>query len=139
MKNKILLLVFIAFAIVLAFSFTPNEIENSYFINYKNKLNSFEKEEAELIAQINESDLSSTSKIEQVKSKILSVRTQFKGLDFWFRYLDPLAHKKINGPLPVEWETEVFEKYEKPYKREGAGYTLALQYLEEENLDKILY
>jgi cytochrome c peroxidase len=136
MKNKILLLVFIAFAIVIAFSFTPNEIENSYFINYKNKLNSFEKEEAELIAQINESDLSSTSKIEQVKSKILSVRTQFKGLDFWFRYLDPLSHKKINGPLPVEWETEVFEKHEKPYKREGAGYTLALQYIEEEKLDK---
>jgi cytochrome c peroxidase len=80
--------------------------------------------------------LSSKKKIEEIKSKILSVRTKFKGLDFWFRYLDPLAHKKINGPLPVEWETEVFEKHEKPYKREGAGYTLALQYLEEENLDK---
>lgn len=136
MKNKILLFIFIAFAMVIAFSFSSDEIENAYFLNYKNKLNSFEKVEAELVAQINESDLSSTKKIEEIKSKILSVRTKFKGLDFWFRYLDPLAHKKMNGPLPVEWETEVFEKHEKPYKREGAGYTLALQYLEEENLDK---
>jgi cytochrome c peroxidase len=136
MKNKILLFIFIAFAMVIAFSFSSVENENSYFLNYKNKLNSFEKVEVELINQINETDLSSTKKIEEIKSKILSVRTKFKGLDFWFRYLDPLAHKKLNGPLPVEWETEVFEKQEKPYRREGAGYTLALQYLEEENLDK---
>ena len=121
---------------VIAFSFNSGEIENPYFLNYKNKLNSFEKLESELVAQINESDLTSTKKIEEVKSKILSVRTKFKGLDFWFRYLDPLAHKKINGPLPIEWETEVFEKHEKPYRREGAGYTLALQYLEAENIDK---
>ncbi len=136
MKNKILLFIFIAFVISIAFSFAPSESENAYFLNYKNKLNSFEKVETELIAKIKESDLSSTSKIEQIKNEIFNVRTHFKGLDFWFRYLDPLAHKKINGPLPVEWETEVFEKYEKPYKREGAGYTLALQYLEEDHLDK---
>jgi len=37
-------------------------------------------------------------------------RLKLKGIDFWLRYLDPIAYKKINGPLPVEWETEVFEK-----------------------------
>ncbi len=57
-------------------------------------------------------------------------------MDFWFRYLEPTAYKKINGPLPVEWETEVFEKFEKPYKREGAGLTLAALYIEEKNFTK---
>jgi cytochrome c peroxidase len=36
----------------------------------------------------------------------------------------------------VEWETEVFEKFEKPYKREGAGLTLAELYLEEQTVKK---
>jgi cytochrome c peroxidase len=57
-------------------------------------------------------------------------------MDLWFRYLEPVAYKKINGPLPVEWETEVFEKFEKPYKREGAGLTLAALYLDEEKIEK---
>ena len=50
-------------------------------------------------------------------------------------------YKKINGPLPVEWETEVFEKFEKPYKRNGAGLTLAELYLEEKvkNKDSLLH
>lgn len=47
-----------------------------------------------------------------------------------------LHNKKVNGPLPVEWETEVFEKFESPYKREGAELSLAELYLEEENLNK---
>jgi cytochrome c peroxidase len=46
-----------------------------------------------------------------------------KAIDFWLRYIEPTLYKKINGPLPVEWETEVFEKYEKPYRREGDGFT----------------
>ena len=36
----------------------------------------------------------------------------------------------------MEWETEVFEKFEAPYKREGAGLTLAALYLEEEDIKK---
>src|SRR5690606_21123046 len=52
------------------------------------------------------------------------------------RYFEPVAYRKLNGPLPVEWETEVFEKFEPPYKRTGAGLTLAEQYLDEENLVK---
>jgi len=63
-------------------------------------------------------------------------RLKLKGIDFWLRYLDPIAYKKINGPLPVEWETEVFEKWEKPYKRDGAGLTLAELYLEEDDINR---
>lgn len=64
------------------------------------------------------------------------LRLKIKNLDFWMRYLEPISYKKINGPLPVEWETEVFEKYEKPYRREGAGLTLAEQLLEDEQYQK---
>lgn len=59
-----------------------------------------------------------------------------KAADFWLRYLEPIAYKQLNGPLPVEWETEVFEKFEKPYKREGAGLTLAEITLIEEGCQK---
>jgi cytochrome c peroxidase len=36
----------------------------------------------------------------------------------------------------VEWENEVFEKYEKPYKREGAGLALAELYLKADHFSK---
>ena len=59
------------------------------------------------------------------------LRIELNKNDFWLRYLEPISYKKINGPLPIEWETEVFEKHEKPYKREGAGLTLSENSIEE--------
>ena len=50
-------------------------------------------------------------------------RLSLKTVDFILRYANPLAHKGVNGPLPVEWEVEVFEKWEAPYKRIGNGLT----------------
>lgn len=136
MKKKIAALLLSALVACIFISFTKTNENQAYIINYKNKLALFEQNEVELIDLINKQNSFNNANVEVVKDKILQVRKKFKGLDFWFRYLAPLAQKKINGPLPVEWETEVFEKYEKPYKREGAGFTLALQYLEEENIDK---
>ena len=105
-------------------------------MNYHQKLDNFKSQQIDLVKFIKENDLSTSDGISKVREHILQTRNQLKGLDFWFRYLDPVAYKKINGPLPVEWETEVFEKWEKPYKRIGAGYTLALSYLDEESIDK---
>lgn len=68
-----------------------------------------------------------------LREDIESARRQMKAADIWLRYLDPLTYKQVNSPLPVEWETEVFEKFEKPYKRDGAGLTLAELYLDEKN------
>ena len=65
------------------------------------------------------------------EKEIHSLRIELKNMDFWLRYFEPLAYKKLNGPLPVEYETEVFEKFEKPYKRIGGGLTLAEIALEE--------
>lgn len=56
-------------------------------------------------------------------------------MDFWLRYLEPVAYRKLNAPLPVEWETEVFEKFEAPYRRSGAGLTLLQLYLDEGGTD----
>ncbi len=53
-----------------------------------------------------------------------SARMKLKAIDPMLRYLDPVAYKLVNGPLPVEWETEVFEKWEPPYQRIGGGLTL---------------
>lgn len=74
--------------------------------------------------------------MKKVREAIELSRHAMKDMDVWLRYLEPQAYRKINGPLPVEWETEVFEKFEKPYKREGAGLALALLYLEEPKIDK---
>ena len=81
-------------------------------------------------------DFQSPKDIEATKEQINLARTDMKRMDFWLRYLEPVAYKTINGPLPVEWETEVFEKYERPYRREGAGLTLAALYLEEPGIKK---
>lgn len=68
-----------------------------------------------------------------LREKLHTLRNGLKSCDFWLRYYEQLLYKKVNAPLPVEWETEVFEKFEKPYKREGAGLILAELYLDEDN------
>lgn len=61
------------------------------------------------------------------EAELNDCRRLVKAADFWLRYFEPLAYKKINGPLPVEWETEVFEKFERPYRRIGGGLSLAAE------------
>ncbi len=58
------------------------------------------------------------------EAQLGSARMKLKAIDPMLRYLDPISYKLLNGPLPVEWETEVFEKWEPPYKRIGGGLTL---------------
>lgn len=86
----------------------------------------------EVYVTIEHADLSASDSQEQVLAQVNAARTALKRTDFWTRYLEPLAYRSINGPLPVEWETEVFEKFEKPYRREGAGLTLAALHLDED-------
>src|SRR5690606_19487868 len=100
--------------------------------HYTNKLNDFKSRQQALLEQVDNSKLDSEADIDKIKLAISEARKDMKAVDFWLRYLEPTVYKQVNGPLPVEWETEVFEKYEKPYKREGAGLTLAYLYLEEE-------
>lgn len=136
MKKIIVTTFILTAACFVFFSFKNNNSETVYFLYYQQKLLDFQKEQEELIRLIEKSDLSSESDITNIHNKIYDVRKRMKGMDIWLRYLEPIAYKKINGPLPVEWETEVFEKFEKPYKREGAGLTLADLYLAENEIEK---
>jgi cytochrome c peroxidase len=133
-KVVVLFLIFIITGFVFI-SFKETDIPGSYAYDYNQKLSAFQNYQSDLLQEIQLSDLS-MPEIKKIRQKINAVRINLKQMDIWFRYLEPIAYKKINGPLPVEWETEVFEKFEKPYKREGAGLTLAALYLDEEKVEK---
>jgi cytochrome c peroxidase len=136
MRNKeTILLVFIVVFCV-SVSFKRNSEPKNYVAHYNIQLQEFNKSQLDLLSCIEKNKLKSPEDIEQIRQQINSSRDKLKGLDFWLRYLEPISYKQINGPLPVEWETEAFEKFEAPYKREGAGLTLATLYLDEEQPNK---
>lgn len=114
------------------FSFQDEKVDTSYEQLYTNGIIDFQKEQRNLLDVISRSDPSTETGKSLIKIQLNKTRLSMKKMDIWLRYLEPLSYKKINGPLPVEWETEVFEKFEKPYRREGAGLTLASIYLDED-------
>jgi len=96
---------------------------------YTSSVGNLQSSLADLLANLSNADVTTKSGKEDTRHRIESVRLKLKATDFWLRYFQPVGYMKINGPLPVEWENEVFEKFEKPYKREGAGLSLAELYL----------
>jgi cytochrome c peroxidase len=132
MKKKITLLSLLTVLTITFLSFNKSGDLSPYKTIYLNRLNDFKKQQIDLIKLVEQSQLNDSTDVEHIKRQIQVNRFGMKGLDFWLRYMEPISYKKINGPLPVEWETEVFEKFEKPYKREGAGLTLAWLYLDED-------
>ena len=133
MRKKIIIpFIFLGLLIVmLSSSFTNNS--RLYEQLYHSNINELGKKLNQLYTLTQTADINHPEQKKNLIEAINACRIKLKACDFWLRYLEPVAYKKINGPLPVEWETEVFEKYEAPYKREGAGLTLAWQYLETEN------
>ncbi len=139
MEGKIKKKIFIIVTALLTLgfiSFKNKRDEGAYISHYTSRLEDFRQSEINLIEKIKSSNMQSESDLENIRVEIGKTRDLLKGMDFWFRYLEPTVYKQVNGPLPVEWDTEVFEKFEKPYKREGAGLTLAYLYLQEEQPDK---
>ncbi len=137
MNKKHILIFFLAGIAIFSYSFRNTATQpEAYAKHYLQRLQTFKQREQHLLAVIDNSDLTKHADVERIKQEIANTRLSMKSMDYWLRYLEPLAYKKINSPLPVEWETEVFEKFEKPYKREGAGLTLAELYLDEEHITK---
>ncbi len=136
MKKNYILFMVVVLAALCSISFKEPKENLPYLSFYAQRISTFYMSQAKLAELIKETDLTKEAGIEKIKKQIAETRQYLKGLDFWFRYVDPIAYKKLNGPLPVEWETEVFEKFEKPYKREAAGLTLAQLYLDEQHVDK---
>ena len=134
-KNYILFFIVFVFALC-SFSFKKPKDDQSYSSYFSQKINAFNESQRDFLSVIQKADIATTVGVEQIRKQLAVVRKDLKGLDFWLRYMDPIAYKKLNGPLPVEWETEVFEKFEKPYKREGSGITLAELYLDEKIVEK---
>jgi cytochrome c peroxidase len=106
------------------FSFIEKN-NNNYDRLYFSELSQFSRQQFALQHTIETTDLSSEKSLQEIQKSIDAARLKLKNIDFWLRYFEPNAYRKINGPLPVEWENEVFEKFEKPYRREGAGLSLA--------------
>ncbi len=135
MRKRWLVSICLVVSAVFFISFRENS--NVVYAEYYNSgLGTFRESLESLVADIQANDQYTVDAKEKLRRKIGTVRHSMKSVDFWLRYLDPLAYKSVNGPLPVEWETEVFEKHEKPYKRIGAGLTLALLYLDEPRVEK---
>ena len=121
---KALIVILIISVSVLSFSFIVR-VNKAYSNYYSNALQEFNHQQSVLENTILKSDLASEEGENTIRKSIEESRLKLKNIDFWLRYFEPNAYRKINGPLPVEWENEVFEKFEPPYRREGAGLSLA--------------
>ncbi|GAA4457375.1 cytochrome-c peroxidase [Rurimicrobium arvi] len=130
--KKLIVLVLLTLLIGGAFSFKPAKPEGAYHTLYRARMDSLHTCLSGLLRISDTIDYTSEQGRDALKQAIRQCRIVMKRCDIWLRYMEPLAQKQINGPLPVEWETEVFEKFEKPYRREGAGLLLAEQYLDGE-------
>lgn len=130
-----LLSITICFIIFFSAAFVPKDEKSlEYYVG--EKMSKFEESLNLLSSVITNGDLQNPTNRQQIITHIHQCRLQLKSFDFLLRYLEPTQYKKINGPLPIEWETEVFEKFEKPYKREGSGLTIAEIVLNEGNINK---
>lgn len=126
----------ITIIILVASGFKKGNSPTAYSRCYFSKLDKFREQASALVTLIQASDLRQPADLKAITSRLDETRRSMKQMDFWMRYLEPSRYKQINGPLPVEWETEVFEKFEKPYRKEGAGLTLAALYLQEDHIAK---
>ncbi len=133
-KGLVLFGIICAFSTFL-FSFSSNN-QSPYIQLYNKNISSLVSSQNLLLDKIQKTSTFDIDHKSEILQQIFAARRALKNADIWLRYFESTAYKSINGPLPVEWETEVFEKYEKPYRRTGAGLTLASLYLDEENISK---
>jgi cytochrome c peroxidase len=133
--KKVSVIVVTFISSILIVSFVPSSSNAAYTGLYVNKLDQINESFEQLKALIIASKLDAEGK-KNITEGINQCRRKVKACDIWLRYFEPISYKLINGPLPIEWETEVFEKFEKPYKREGSGLTLMNIYLDEENVSR---
>ncbi|MEO6189268.1 MAG: cytochrome c peroxidase [Saprospiraceae bacterium] len=127
--------------VVSSFICVNNSKESTYVELYKNSIDQFYKDQKFVRDNIKNLRKSDTLSLKNTIAEIHRLRLDLKGIDIWLRYFEPVEYKKINGPLPIEWEVEVFEKFEKPYRRVGSGLSLAENYLLQGNTnqDSLIY
>jgi cytochrome c peroxidase len=136
-RNNVAICLFLLIVVLVSFSFAEEQSSShsSMSKHFADQINKLETGWQGLFNLANHSDTESDVGKASLKNEIHAVRIELKKADFWLRYLYPQEYRKLNAPLPVEWETEVFEKFEKPYRREGFGLTLAELTLDESPVD----
>jgi cytochrome c peroxidase len=132
---KTFLVILILAAVVFCLSFNLRQ-KREYKSLYSTTLQAFKQQQNHLRNAVSLADLANDKDREKIKEEVNNSRSRLKAIDFWLRYFEPIAYRKINGPLPVEWENEVFEKFEPPYRREGGGLILTELSLDEDPTNK---
>src|SRR5688572_626660 len=132
---KTFFVILILATVVFCLSFNLRQ-KKEYKNLYSTTLQEFKQQQNQLRTAISLADLANDKDRGKIKEQINNSRTRLKAIDFWLRYFEPIAYRKINGPLPVEWENEVFEKFEPPYRREGGGLILTELSLDEDPTNK---
>lgn len=129
MKTFLVILILSAAVFCLSFTMGNKKVYGEFYFS---RLEIFKQQQAKLYELIKNADLNNNADRSKIRTAIAASRADLKVMDFWWRYLEPIMYRKINGPLPVEWETEVFEKFEPPYRRQGGGLMLLELSLEED-------
>jgi cytochrome c peroxidase len=99
--------------------------EPAYIQLYISRTEAFKKCVADFTELNQNENPSFNSQLENFKK----IRHQLKANDFWLRYFADENYQIINGAIGVEWENEVFAKFQPPYKKVGSGVYLAEQEL----------
>ena len=108
MKTFLVILILTATVFCLSFSLRDKK---EYQDLYLTSLEEFKQQQVKLLGIIKNADLNKKEEKTKIQKQINESRVSLKAIDFWLRYLEPIAYRRINGPVPVEWQTEVFEKY----------------------------
>lgn len=107
-------------------------IEQAYPGLYSTRLTAAEAALENAIHTVDAQDPATDSGQAAIVASLHEARIALKRADCWLRYFDPVAYRSINGPLPVEWEVEAYEKNGRPHRRVGAGLILAELHLSDE-------
>ena len=100
MRKKIIIpFIFFGLLIVmLSSSFTNNS--RLYEQLYHSNINELGKKLNQLYTLTQTADINHPEQKKNIIEAINAARIKLKSCDFWLRYLEPVAYKKINGPLP---------------------------------------
>ena len=86
------LLLSIVMLIVAFFSLSSRDNgTGTYNTFYSTQLDAFSRQQDALLTCIEATDISNVAGIEKIKQQLQLTRNRLKGMDFWFRYLEPIG------------------------------------------------
>jgi len=137
-KLKTAIFIIASFALIISSAYKDpgNSNDKAYSELYYKSISDLETEFTTLEKVIEQNDPASVAGKKAILAELYICRKELKKSDFWTRYLDETAYWSLNGPLPVEWESEVYIPLEIPHKSEGFGLTVLENMLDSNIRDK---